>query len=173
MASAIRLPATLTSSVSDRSFCLRSLPPWRRARVSTTSAPTLWRVLAYSSPGLPRPTTSRSADAPVRGLRRNIRSSSQTGPTPPARRAGLSLPGRRLAVLARRAGRSLAALGRLGFSRRLGLGRLDLLGQFQAPGLADVGHEVTRFLGGHDAGGQLELGHGQVVADGEMRHVGL
>ncbi len=67
----MRFPPTLTSSVSDRSFCLRSFPPWRRARISTTSAPTLWRVLLYSSPGLPRPTTSRSADAPVRGLRRN------------------------------------------------------------------------------------------------------
>ena len=39
----------------------------RRARISTTSAPTLWRVRAYSAPGFPRPTTSRSAGVPVRG----------------------------------------------------------------------------------------------------------
>ena len=36
------------------------------ASSSTTSAPTLWRVPAYSAPGLPRPTTSRSAGVPRR-----------------------------------------------------------------------------------------------------------
>ena len=32
---------------------------------ATTSAPTLWRVPANSAPGLPRPTTSRSAGVPA------------------------------------------------------------------------------------------------------------
>src|SRR5438270_6464736 len=84
-ASAIRRPPTLTSSVSDRSFCLRSLPPWRRARISTTSAPTLWRVLSHSSPGFPRPPTSRSAHAPLRGLRRDtLLPPPRLGDPPPA-----------------------------------------------------------------------------------------
>src|SRR3954453_16007073 len=51
-----------TSSTSARSFLpLRSRPPWRSRRRSMTSKPTLWRVPAYSAPGLPSPTTRRSA----------------------------------------------------------------------------------------------------------------
>ena len=40
----------------------RHEPPSRRASSSATSQPTLWRLRAYSRPGLPRPTTSRSSD---------------------------------------------------------------------------------------------------------------
>ena len=43
-----------------------ALAPWRFASSSTISAPTLWRVRAYSSPGFPSPTTSRSAAVPRR-----------------------------------------------------------------------------------------------------------
>ena len=49
---------------SARSLPFFSVAPWRVASSSTTSAPTLWRVRAYSSPGLPSPTTSRSAGVP-------------------------------------------------------------------------------------------------------------
>ena len=55
-----------TWSTRARSLPFFSVAPWRFARISTTSAPTLWRVRAYSSPGLPRPTTSRSAAVPRR-----------------------------------------------------------------------------------------------------------
>ena len=67
IASATRLPSMCTSSTSARSLPLRSRPPCRVASSSTTSAPTLCFVRVYSSPGLPRPTTSRSAGVPVRG----------------------------------------------------------------------------------------------------------
>ena len=52
-------PPMRASSTSARSlpFERLSFAPWRAASSSTTSAPTLWRVPAYSSPGLPSPTT--------------------------------------------------------------------------------------------------------------------
>src|SRR5699024_12168468 len=54
------------SSETARSLPARSRPPWRSTRSATVSAPTLWRVCAYRSPGLPRPITRRSAGVPRR-----------------------------------------------------------------------------------------------------------
>ena len=61
--------------------------PWRAASSATTSAPTLWRVPANSSPGLPSPTTSRSAGVPRRsGGRRPLASPRRAGAGPSPRR---------------------------------------------------------------------------------------
>ena len=37
---------------------VRNVPPWRAASSSTNTKPALWRVCAYSGPGLPSPTMS-------------------------------------------------------------------------------------------------------------------
>ena len=59
-----------TSSARARSFPGGGGRRGDAASSSTTSAPTLWRVRAYSAPGLPSPTTSRSAGVPVPRRRR-------------------------------------------------------------------------------------------------------
>ena len=52
-------PASRTVAALVRVFlCTDSAPPPRAASSSTTIWPMLWRVPAYSSPGLPRPITS-------------------------------------------------------------------------------------------------------------------
>src|SRR5687768_4899030 len=48
----------LHSAVSASDFHGCSVSPWRAARASTTSNPTLCRVPRYRPPGLPRPTTN-------------------------------------------------------------------------------------------------------------------
>ena len=64
-ASATRLPpivAVVTRAGTP--FSARSAAPCRCANSSTVSEPALCRLPAYSSPGLPNPTTSRSAGVP-------------------------------------------------------------------------------------------------------------
>ena len=68
--------------------------PWRSASSSTTSAPTLWRVRAYSSPGLPRPTTSRSAGG-ARDAASTGYSSPASPPSPPSDASAVALGGPR------------------------------------------------------------------------------
>ena len=58
------------SATSALSRPLRSVSPRRRASSTTTSSPTLWRVRAYSLPGLPSPTTSQSNGVERRLTRR-------------------------------------------------------------------------------------------------------
>ncbi len=58
----------------------RRTTPWRCAIRATASAPTLWRVCAYSLPGLPSPTARRSAVAPVLAARRADRGASSSAP---------------------------------------------------------------------------------------------
>ena len=91
---------------------------WRRgARPAArpTSAPTLWRVRAYSSPGLPSPTTSRSAAVPRR------RSTGYSSPESSAASASADASGRlRLFALYAFALFALFVLG--GDARRRDLG---------------------------------------------------
>ena len=64
-ASVTRRPADAhLVDAAPRSLPFFSVVAVTRARISTISAPTLWRVCAYSSPGLPSPTTRRSAGVP-------------------------------------------------------------------------------------------------------------
>src|SRR5436309_8062038 len=56
------------SDFAARSF---SWTRWRAASSSTTRKPRLWRVEAYSGPGLPRPMTSQRPSTGSIGLRRN------------------------------------------------------------------------------------------------------
>src|SRR5436305_1468755 len=58
---ATRCPSIRTSAIRPLNLRFHE-PPCRRASSSTTIQPTLWRVCAYSRPGLPSPTTSRSSD---------------------------------------------------------------------------------------------------------------
>src|SRR5437764_4537103 len=57
----------------------RHEPPCRRASSSTTIQPTLWRLRAYSRPGLPSPATSRSSEVPWRRGHRRMRYSAFDG----------------------------------------------------------------------------------------------
>src|SRR6266481_2776438 len=61
LSSATLWPSRRISAICPENFDFHE-PPCRRASSSTTSWPTLWRLRAYSRPGLPRPTTSRSSD---------------------------------------------------------------------------------------------------------------
>ena len=102
----------------------RRRPPWRRASTSTTSAPTLWRVPSYCSPGLPRPTTSRSHGVPVRSL--------PPRPRPIMERTGPGVSPRRRRNRRRRPRRFLALAG-------LALGALFALTQFGDGGTGELG----------------------------------
>ena len=68
-ARATRWPPMWTSQESANSLDRRSNPPSLSASMVTTTAPRLWRVPAYSSPGFPRPTTIQAAGSPVRSVR--------------------------------------------------------------------------------------------------------
>src|SRR5215207_10555210 len=136
-----------------------SLAPARSASSATTMAPALWRLLPYSSSGLPSPSTIQgppSGPAPVIVVR--LRSWSGTG---------------RLAL-----GPVLALAGVLGGGAVATLGGLALLA------LGDLGLGLDRRRGhGHDHGlgvveddgaaGGLEVGDPQHVADAQPGHVGL
>src|SRR6476646_10289966 len=73
---------------------VRPLPdqPARSAIVSSTIQPTLWRVFAYWSPGLPRPTTifTRPPLDRLRSRPGNDPSATPTGPDPVAGGPGRS-----------------------------------------------------------------------------------
>src|SRR6476469_4228513 len=134
--------ATLTSSTSARSFPLRSRAPCRCASSCTTSAPTLWRVPSYSDPGVPSPTTSRSAGVPVRAARRSIRALL-------------------LAFLGRRRRRLGRALDRFAF---LALDRLDLRLLLDAMH-GDVSHDRVFLLEDDDALRHREVANVDRVAN--------
>ena len=64
-ARATRRPASVTTAArAPTPFSARSDAPWRSANSSTVSDPALCRLPANSDPGLPSPTTSRSAGVP-------------------------------------------------------------------------------------------------------------
>ena len=64
-ASATRRPARVTTAArACTPFSARRDAPWRSASSSTVSDPALCRLPANSDPGLPSPTTSRSAGVP-------------------------------------------------------------------------------------------------------------
>ena len=69
-ARATRRPASVTTAARAWTpFSARSDAPWRWASSSTVSDPALCRLPANSDPGLPSPTTSRSAGVPRRSDR--------------------------------------------------------------------------------------------------------
>src|SRR5579863_1409187 len=59
------IPRLESSVCIAASFRFHPVTPHRRATSSTTMKPTLWRVAAYSVPGLPRPTTSLRLGLPA------------------------------------------------------------------------------------------------------------
>ena len=139
-----------TWSARARSLPFFSVAPWRFARISTISAPTLCRVRAYSSPGLPSPTTSRSAAVPRR------RSTGYSSPASSEASASDRLAGTTFAGLALVALALFALFGLGGDARRRDL-RDDEVGL----GLGD------------DALGQRDVFDAQLVADGEALDVDL
>ena len=58
-------PGSLVSATSALSRPPFNVTPRRSASSRTASSPTLWRVRAYFSPGLPSPTTSQSNGSPL------------------------------------------------------------------------------------------------------------
>ena len=83
--SATRWPSIRTSAIRPLNLP-RHEPSCRRASSSTTMKPTLCRFPAYSRPGLPRPTTSRSSDEArsprLQGRRTASYSSASDSPPP-------------------------------------------------------------------------------------------
>src|SRR2546427_785326 len=89
--SASRNSPSLTSASRPENFA-RNDPSCRRASSSTTIQPTLWRVCAYSRPGLPRPATRRSSVGALASRRRKRTYSSEGSPSAGASPSAGPLP---------------------------------------------------------------------------------
>src|SRR5918912_2805643 len=159
--SATRWPSTRTSATWPLNFPFHE-PPCRRASSSTTIQPTLCRVRAYSRPGLPRPTTSRSSDEARSPRRQGRRTQLALGGAGRARGVG-----RRLLGLVGRTLRPLLG-GRLALRNFLAL-LGDLLGlDLPRRQRNRCENRLFRVVEERDSVDRREIGDAQRVAD---RHV--